>query len=89
MTEAEAQFVAAVAELRRAEGLWRGPLTAAKKALLEQRLSGARTALAKSFTALRAQAAAPDPLPAAPTAWPSTPADTSWTPPNVVRLQRP
>lgn len=63
MSDAELHFDGALAELRRAEGLFRGPLTQAKKSLLEDRLLAARSALAKAYFALAAQRCDPDPLP--------------------------
>lgn len=62
MTEAELLISSAIAELRRAEGLFRGALTETKKALLLRRLSVARDQLAKGYVALLIQRSEPEPL---------------------------
>jgi hypothetical protein len=52
LTGAHVAFESALAELRRCQGLFEGPLTRAKKDLLEQRLNGAGRALALSVETL-------------------------------------
>jgi hypothetical protein len=77
---ANAAFLSALAEMRRAQGLFVAPLTAEKKALLEQRLNDAGRALALCVETLVYVQTEPPFI--APQAEPALP-------PNVVRMVRP